>query len=245
MSRHPRFFASWLDPIAGKALISGKDHMHLKRVLRLGPRDLIVVSKDAGSLYHAEIVETTRNETWVHLLAPVNKSMESPLILTLIQALPKRKKFEWILQKATELGVTRIIPIVSEHCVPHFSEEKKERKRERWNQILKEAAKQSYRGVIPQLGTLTSLSEAIGQTASLKILCTPDSEQSLRQCLYEVREITNVAVAIGPEGGFSPSEIALARTMGAKTCSLGPRILRLETAVVKVLGILQFLFGDG
>ncbi len=246
VSRTFQFFAVRIDATKGEAFITDGDHLHLRSVLRLKPGGPVLISDGKGSLYHAVISEIGSEMTRVHLLSPVSWNPESPLVVTLIQAMPKRRKMEWILQKSTELGVTRVVPVFSDYSVPRFSGERERRKQERWNQILREAAKQSYRGIIPELAGITSFERIIKlREASLKILCAPEGEVPLRHCLEGVGKISDILVAIGPEGGFSPSEIALARSRDFIICTLGPRVLRLETAVVKVLSVLQYVLGDG
>ncbi len=245
VSRTFQFFADSLNAEKAEAVVAGAEHAHLRRVLRLRPGDRILVS-DGESLYHAVIAESDDVRTVARLERPVSRAAESPLAMTLIQALPKGKKWEWILQKATELGVRRIVPVVSERSVPRFSGERAARKRERWKQILKEAAKQSYRSTIPELLEVTPLDKALGMNdASLKLVCAPDAERGLKACLNEGDATRGVTVAIGPEGGFSPAEIQRACSRGFVPCHLGARTLRLETAVIKVLSILQYVLGDG
>lgn len=246
MSRTHQFFADSFDAKKGEALIEGSEHVHLKRVLRLKKGDHILISDGKGALFHAVISGIDSEITHAHIQSHVEWVPESPIEITLIQSLPKRRKMEWILQKSTELGITRFVPVFSEHSIPRFSDETWRRKAVRWAQIIKEAAKLSYRGVIPTLMDVTSFNRAISlYRCPLNILCTPDGERSLRQCLSDFSEVQKVTVAIGPEGGFSQSEAAHAADLGFISCNLGPRILRLETAVVKILAVFQYVYGDG
>ncbi len=246
MSRTHQFFTDHIEAATGEATLQGGEHTHLKRVLRLKPGDRILISGGNGTLYHAEIMETGTVRTRVRLLAPAAIPSESPLGLTLIQAIPKRKKMEWILQKSTELGVSRIVPALSERCIPHVTGERARRRHERWKQILKEAAKQAYRGKIPTIAEVIPFEEAVetGED-SFRVICDPHADLSLRECLEGVQDIPAVTVAIGPEGGFTPREAQWAQSRGFIPCHLGPRTLRLETAVIKALSILQFVLGDG
>jgi len=246
MSRTYQFFADDIDLVKSEAVIMGTEHIHLKKVLRLRKGEKILVSDGKGALFHAVISRVGKESTSAFLLYPVRRDPEPSFDITLIQAIPRRRKMEWILQKSTELGVVCIVPVFSEYSVPHIQNERWQRKKERWTQIIKEAAKQSYRGAIPFLTDLMPFDIAISRyRGALNILCTPDGEWSLRRCLSDFSEVRQVTVAIGPEGGFSHSEAAYAVDGGFVSCTLGPRVLRLETAVVKVLAILQYVYGDG
>ncbi len=245
MSRTFQFFADRWDETRKEALITGRENHHLRRVLRLRKGDRILVSSGRGDLYHAVIEETEGQWTRARLLSPVAWQPESPLAVTLVQAMPKRRKMEWILQKAVELGTVRIVPVMSEHSIPHLSGERKEQRMRRWAEIVREAARQSYRGIIPELDGLVSLEEALNSLGErVAIFCDPGGNR-LNRCIEEMGPVQTITVIVGPEGGFSPEEVALARSRGVRICSLGPRVLRLETAVVKVLSILQYLLGDG
>jgi len=245
VSRIYQFFVDPRNVVREKALVTGPEHDHLKRVLRLRRGDPIIISTGRGDLYHAVIEETESRKTLVRLLSPVDWKPESPLAVTLVQSMPKRKKMEWILQKAVELGVVRIVPVFSERSIPRLKGERKRERERRWAGIVREAARQSYRGVIPELGTLASLETALaGLKPETGILCDPGGE-SLSRCIEEIGPVREISVIVGPEGGFSPEEIAMARSREIRVCTLGPRVLRLETAVVKVLSVLQYLLGDG
>ena len=246
MSRTFQFFANRWDGRQGMAYLTGGEHDHLRRVLRLGPGDRILVSSGGGDLYHAVIEETGGEETRVRILTPVAWRSESPLTVTLVQSLPKRKKMEWILQKAVELGVARVVPIISTRSIPRLTEVRQRRREDRWREILRASAKQAYRGIVPELEEITPFEEALKALDGKRcFLCDPGEGVPLRSCLEGMGVVSEVTVIVGPEGGFSPEEIALARSKGIVICSLGPRILRLETAVIKVLSVLQYTLGDG
>jgi len=227
-------------------LLCHGEHNHLKRVLRLRKGDDILVSDGKGNLFHAVIQEVGRDETRVRIVEKVSWVPESPLEITLIQGIPKRRKMEWILQKATELGVRCIVPVATAFSVPRLSDIQWQRKKARWEQILREAAKQSYRGRIPTLEDILPLTEAIRRfTGEGNLFFTPDGQMDLKACLDSFPETNKITLVIGPEGGFDMSETKLAADEGYRLCTLGPRVLRLETAVVKVLSILQYVLGDG
>ena len=245
MSRDYQFIPDWLDLENESAVITGAEHIHLKKVLRLKPGNRIIVSDGYGTLFEAGIQKITKDATQVALHHEIKTAPESALKISLIQALPKRKKMEWILQKGTELGVSEFVPVIAENCVSRITDKAWETKKERWNAIIRGAVKQSHRVSIPFLRDLAPLPRMLKTSkGQLKILCDPEAHLSLKACLSNNDAPQEVVVAIGPEGGFSPGEHALALQQGFIPCSLGPRVLRLETATVKILSVLQFIYGD-
>lgn len=245
MSRDYQFIPDRLDLENKTAEISGAEHAHLKKVLRLKPGNTIIVSDGRGTLYEAEIRKITKDFTRAELRDRIKTVLEPALKITLIQALPKNRKMAWILQKGTELGVCEFVPVMAENCVSRIEDKAWKSKKERWNAIIRGAVKQSHRVNIPRLQDLTSLSQALTSAKSrVKLLCDTKARLSLKACLARTGPLKEIVVAIGPEGGFSPDERTLALQEGFTSCSLGPRVLRLETATVKILSVLQFLYGD-
>ena len=246
MSRVPQFFCDTLDWETDEAILTGGEHVHLKRVLRLREGDAVFVSDGKGRLARAVIADIGRDATRVRIEGESRLNPESPLDITLIQAVPKHRKMEWILQKATELGVARVVPVVSAFSVPRVAGERWRRKRDRWRQILREAAKQSHRARIPHLEDLLPVEEAlIRYRSGENLFFTPRGAVSLKEYLDNSKETNKMTIAVGPEGGFSPREHDTALGLGYHLCTMGPRIMRLETAVIKVLAVLQFVRGDG
>ncbi len=248
MSRTPLFFTEDLDPAAGEAVLKGGDHDHLSRVLRLREGDTVLVSDGRGAIFRGMIRRVAREWTRLSLEGKVVQEPGSNVEITLIQALPKHRKMEWILQKATELGVCRIVPVTSKYSVPRWAGQTWRRKKRRWEQIVREAAKQSYRAKLPSLGDLEPLEVAMaGERGELNLFFTTNGGLSLKACLEpeSAPRPRGITVVVGPEGGFSPEENAAAGALGYHSCSLGPGVLRVETAVIKVLAILQYTFGEG
>ena len=246
MSRLPQFFLDGMEEGGKVAFLRDGEHNHLKRVLRLRNGDDTLVSDGKGNLFHAVVQEVGKDETKVGIVSSVAWIPESPLEITLIQGLPKRRKMEWILQKATELGVRRVVPVTTAFSVPRLTNGQWQRKKARWEQILREAAKQSHRGRIPALEDVVPLKEAMLQfKGEGNLFFTPNGHMDLKACLDSFPETNKITLVVGPEGGFDAPETALAADEGYRLCTLGPRVLRLETAVVKVLSVLQYVFGDG
>ena len=162
---------------------------------------------------------------------------ELPCEIVLLQALIRREKFEWILQKAAELGVSRIIPFESSRCVVHSRQEKADRQKERWTQILTEAAEQSKRERIPEITGVVSFAEACALKMDRRYLAYENAFGESR-LLGEAYEGGDAAFIIGPEGGFSDEEVKALQDAGFEQVSLGARILRAETAAVAALAVM-------
>lgn len=238
----PRFFVS---EIAGEqAFITGQDAWHLFKVLRLRTGDAVTLCDGNGTEAEGELVQADERQAEVKILSRQKSPAEPTVKIKLYQALPKGDKLEFIVQKAVELGVGEIIPVLSHRCVSRPDPKAMEKKRERCQRVAEEAAKQSGRGLIPQIGALTDLKEAIKQLSLLDcgILFYENAALPLKQALSaSPREI---GILIGPEGGFEPEEVALAEQAGLSVLSLGKRILRCETAPLCALSILMYETGN-
>ena len=168
--------------------------------------------------------------------------------ITLLQGLPKGEKFDWILQKNTEIGVCKFIPIVTERPVINIAPSKVERRRERWEKIVAEAAKQCMRMDIPELGQVLTFDSGLKDINNHQLSIIPWEQEkgtSLKKILRDIdKSISRIAVFIGPEGGFSVDEVEKAKALGAVPVSLGPRILRTETAAMAVSSMIMYELGD-
>jgi 16S rRNA (uracil1498-N3)-methyltransferase len=226
--------------------IRGTDVWHITKVLRFGEGDRIYVFDGTGKEYYVLITEKTPKEVTGVILEKEYKNIESPLKITLAQALPKATKMDLIVQKATELGVHRIIPLKTERVETKTDIRGLEYRRERWQRISIEAAKQSGRVMIPEIEPIISLESFLSREwEGLKLLFwEEEKEVRFRQVLEQQNEVHEVVVVIGPEGGFSSEEVKKAKEKGFSIVSLGPRILRTESVPIVVLGILQYEWGD-
>jgi 16S rRNA (uracil1498-N3)-methyltransferase len=176
------------------------------------------------------------------------RSLESPLQLTVYQALPEKERFELILEKLTELGVTRIVPIVSQQSSTLAARDAKQQKSHRWPEVLRRAAVQCRRATIPELSPCLDLAvvlaDADAKNADLRLmLYEGEGTSSLKEALAGSAG-RQIALLVGPEGGFAPTEVATARAHGFLPVSLGPRILRTETAAISAATVIQFALGD-
>lgn len=231
--------------------IVDEDVKHISKVLRLEIGDEIEVSDGQENLYIGEILEINKNKVIAKIKTEWLSTTESNINITLFQSIPKSTKMDWIVQKATELGVKSIVPVSSERTIVQFGNSKDaEKKRERWEKIALEAAKQSKRGVVPTVEQPIAFKESLsmGKSNDLNILAyEKESNIGLKKILNQFGEenpIKNIGIWIGPEGGFDDKEISLLEKFKFETITLGPRILRTETAGAALISALMYAVGD-
>lgn len=228
-----RFFC---DNIAeSTATISGDDAHHISRVLRMKPGDTLSLCDGAGGEFNA-VITSVSSETVVCALGTKHESAtESPVAVTLFQCLPKTGKMETIVQKCTELGVFAVVPVVSARCVV-IPNKDFEKKRERYNRVALEAAKQSRRAVVPQVLPLVELKKVDPKQFDLFLVAYEEEDaRSLKVALQQANSPKAIAILIGPEGGLEEGEVNRLMQSGAVSVSLGKRILRTETAGMAML----------
>ncbi|MBQ3597284.1 MAG: 16S rRNA (uracil(1498)-N(3))-methyltransferase [Clostridia bacterium] len=239
------FFVS-SKPIDGKYYIDGKDFFHIKNVLRMKEGDEILVS-DGVSGNLCVIESFFDDKVTARITEPDFMSTNLPIEIVLFQALPKSDKLELIIQKAVELGANKIVPVQTARCVVKIEEKKKADKTARWQAIAESAGKQSKRCLIPTVLSPLSFKQALELFDDLDLVILPYENhlgmQSTLESLSLIKKGMKVGVFIGPEGGFEQSEVDLAQQKGAKTISLGKRILRAETAAITTLSMLM-LFAE-
>lgn len=230
-----------------RAYIDGDDVKHIYKVLRLKAEDRVLINNCEGKEYVGEIVEVNKSEVVVELVEEVDVNNESNLSITLYQGLPKSVKMDYIVQKGTEIGIRNITPVVTERVVVK-SEMVEFKKTDRWRRIALEACKQCKRSIIPDINEPLEFDELLNQLKSFDIIVVPyENEEGFgikKMCSNLGREIHTAAVIIGPEGGFEESEIEKLKDLGAYIVTLGPRILRTETAGIVAASILQYELGD-
>ncbi|MBF0471515.1 MAG: 16S rRNA (uracil(1498)-N(3))-methyltransferase [Gammaproteobacteria bacterium] len=230
-------------PLASGAVIAAdRDNSHyLSRVLRLKGGDEVTLINGEGGEYSAEIVTLSRNEVTLKVGSYRMRERESPLASLLIQALSRGEKMDFTIQKSVELGVTQIIPVVSERSVVRIEGERQQRKQEHWQGIATAAALQCGRNRIPQVEAITTYRQAVEQSGDGEKLILSPRGTGYRLPLTKVERVTLV---VGPEGGLTAEEEAEAQSNGFKRLSLGPRILRTESAALTALAVLQWQWGD-
>ncbi len=229
-----------------RVIITGKDVNHIRSVLRMQPGDEISVMNGIdGRDYRCGILEMTENEVLCELRFIREADNELPIEVVLYQGLPKSDKMELILQKCVELGVARVVPVSMKRCVMKLDPKKESSRIARWQSIAEAAAKQSKRGIIPEVGNVLTFGAAVEEAKSYDRILLPyemaEGMERTRQILESIRPGERVAVFIGPEGGFDPEEVERAAAVGAESITLGKRILRTETAGMVVLSWLGYL----
>lgn len=225
-----------------RAYIRGTDVNHMKNVLRIMPGEQVLLSDGQGKDYRCRVVSLRAEEVAAEVLSE-EENRELPAELILYQGLAKGEKMEWIIQKAVELGVSRIVPMATENTVVKLEPKKEEAKRRRWQAIAESAAKQSKRSRIPEVEPVSALSDAVEEAAGNAVCFFAYEHQEgmagTARELSLVKAGTRIAVFIGPEGGFSEKEAQIARKAGICPVSLGKRILRTETAGLALLSVLM------
>ena len=242
-----RFFLPKKDIQDGHATIFGEELGHLRRVLRLGPGDRVTIFDDAGWEHEAIIRSIAAEQGSLEIQRSYQPQRESPLHLTLALGVTKGDKMDFVVEKATELGVKAVAPFFSAYTVPKFDPKKIAKRVERWQKIALSATKQCGRTRVPEVTTLCEFRELMSRTwaDALKLLCWEgEREQTLSQVRMAASDIRSLLLAVGPEGGFSGEEVKLAREHGFYSIRLGPRILRSETAAVTAISLIQHLWGD-
>lgn len=242
-----RFFIAPNDLTGEEVTISGGDFKHITRVLRLGPGDRIIGVLPPGREYTVEITLVGHDRLFGRVTGQARRLIEPPLEVTLAQALVKGDKLDYIIQKATELGVSRFVPLQTERSIVRLDEGKAEERRLRWQKIAQEAAEQSGRTTMPLVKGLSTLTDLILETGSYDLaflLWEGENRRGIKSLLRSARNPQRVLLVIGPEGGFSPKEVAQARGGGLTPVSLGPRILRTETAGPVAAALLLYELGD-
>ena len=241
-----RFF---IDPSKiDTSVISGTDANHIKNVLRLKPGDKILLFDGKGLEYEAQITTLGPKRVEVSIIRSFLSTTESPVQITVAQAFLKDKKMDTLIRQLTELGITKWVPFISERSVPRPDKKRLTTRAERWKKIAKESLKQCRRGRLMEIGAVVSFEEMLdmGRDCDLKVLFWEKEAEPVRfQFLQsEGRKYNHIFAVLGPEGGFSSTEVETARNSGCVTATLGPRILRAETATVAACTLLQFFFGD-
>ncbi len=240
-----RFFAL-ADSITGSEVrISGDDVKHMAKVLRLSLGDCVSVCDGEGHDYLCSIREIGKDLVTLDILEKKINQNESNIQITLYQGLPKGDKMEYIIQKCVELGVNRIVPTVMKRTVVKIRESSG--KGQRWQRISEEAAKQSGRGIVPVVCEPIQFEDAVEGFSPDTLYVLPyenEKNTSLKEVLRENSSYTKIAIIIGPEGGFDEEEVNLAEKKGAHIVTLGPRILRCETAPVAAVSAVMYELGD-
>ena len=237
----PRFF---INEVPYKmAVISGNDAVHIGRSLRMKIGDEVTLCH-SGIDYYAKIEKITEKEVKCVVISSNASQTEPNISVTLYQALPKSDKMEFIVQKAVELGVTEIVPVLTTRCVSRPDKKSFEKKRIRFEKIALSAAKQSGRGIIPKVLEILTIEQAVNELEKkdISLICYEKGGINLNQCNLSAGK--TIGLLIGSEGGFEQTEVDKCISKGIIPISLGNRILRCETAPISVLSIIMNLTGN-
>lgn len=227
--------------------IIGSDVNHIKNVLRMRIGEEICVN-DGNHEYLCSVAQLEAESVVAQIKEVNEKTSELPAKIVLFQGLPKADKMETIIQKCVELGIYEIVPVQMKRCVVKLDSKKEEAKRKRWQAISESAAKQAGRGLIPQMHPLMTYKDSLAYASGMEHILVPfehaKNMQATRDALTAVKKGEQVAIFIGPEGGFEDEEVAQAEALGAKAITLGRRILRTETAGMAVLAMLGYVLEE-
>jgi 16S rRNA (uracil1498-N3)-methyltransferase len=242
----PRVFVRPEAVGADRVRFDADEAHHLRRVLRLRPGAVVQATDGTGRLYTIRLVELLPEGGWGAIEARAEPERESPCAITLAQAILKGDRMSWLVQKATELGVARIVPMETARVVARLAAGAATR-HTRWGRIAREAVKQCGRVVVPAIDRPRSLVEVTREVAAghdVAWILWEGGGRTLAAAAAETASPARLLLLVGPEGGFTPEEVAVAEGAGARRVSLGPRILRAESAGLTAVALCQFLFGD-
>ncbi len=242
------FFHKDIPPADDTFRIAGSDARHINNVLRLKAGDIIGLFDGRGMEYEAKIEAVVPREIQLRLISRQPSRTESPVALTVAQAVLKDRKMDRIVRQLTELGVCEWLPFYSLRSVPRPSPQKLATRSERWNRITREALKQCRRGRVMDIQPAVTFDDMLkrAQACDLRVIFWENEPSGLPAGAGRLGKNAAIRIftAIGPEGGFSAAEIEAARAAGFISAGLGPRILRADTAAVTAAALLQFVYGD-
>lgn len=224
--------------------IEGSDVNHMKNVLRMRIGEEVTVSDGQGQEYLCEVQNFEEEHVQLKILEAKVSDTELPSKIYLFQGLPKQEKMELIVQKCVELGIYAVVPVSMKRCVVKLDAKKGAKKVERWNGIAASAAKQSGRGIVPEVMPVMSYREALEMAKKLEVVLVPyecaEGMSGTKKLIQGIKPGQSIGIFIGPEGGFDPEEIEQAKETGGRVVTLGKRILRTETAGLALLSVLMF-----
>ena len=240
----PRFFMAGTNILGGTAIMRGRDAEHV-HVLRLRPGEDMIICDGQGTDYKCRLVKADKEQVEAEVIEVVRCPAEPSMKVTVLCGLPKGDKTDYIIQKCVEAGAYEILFFNSSRCIAKLGNE--EKKLERWQRIAEEAAKQSGRGIIPQVGWAGDFAGALDVAVKKELglfMYETGEREAFNDVLGANSGIASAAIITGPEGGFAQFEADLARIAGLHICSMGERILRCETAPVVALTAVMYATGN-
>lgn len=240
----PRFFMAGTNILGGMAIMKGRDAEHV-HVLRMRPGEDMIICDGQGTDYKCRLVKADKEQVEAEVIEVVRCPAEPSVKVTVLCGLPKGDKTDYIIQKCVEAGAYEILFFSSSRCIAKLGNE--EKKLERWQRIDEEAAKQSGRGIIPQVGWAGELADAFDVAVKKDVglfMYETGEREAMGDVLEANKSVSTAAIVTGPEGGFAPFEAELAKIVGLHLCSMGERILRCETAPVVALTAAMYATGN-
>ena len=245
-----KFFINHSQINENKAKIIGEDVNHIANVLRLKKEEKIIIcDKDKTISYVVKITEINREYIKCKIIEQILENIESNVSIDLYQGLPKMDKMEYIIQKATELGIRDIYPVITKRCIVKLDEKSETKKIERWQKIAEVAAKQSKRDYIPKIENVINLENICKNIEKYDIILLAYEEEkentlksALKKLEFNLDKEIKIGIVIGPEGGLDIEEVNKLKEAGAKSITLGKRILRTETASLVILSDIIYEF---
>ena len=240
--RVPRIHVSGPLETGAEITLEGAAANHL-RVLRLRAGHPLIVFGGAGGSHHAEVVAVEKRRAAIRVGAVLDEAAESPLVTTLVQGISKGDRMDWTIQKAVELGVHRIVPVITARSVVNTEPARLQKKHAHWHGVVVSACEQCGRNVLPALDAPVPLTQQWSHLPDTgRLFLDPEGGERLSALPFP--GAGGCTLLVGPEGGLNDNEAAAAREHGCRAVSLGPRVLRTETAGVTALAALQVLWGD-
>jgi len=239
-----RFFVPKENVKGNLIYINGKEAKHILTVMRLGQNDNVTVFDGTGKEYAGFIKEAKLKSLIVEIVKTKIPKLEKDINITLVQAIPKKRKMDYLIEKATELGVDKIVPIISQRVIFDIKRDEGDGKTKRWQKIANEASKQCGRADVPDVAQIKNFKEAINEIDDygLSLLaCLSEDTMALKEAISGF-EKGKAIVFIGPEGDFTKEEIDLAKEKNCRLISLGKRVLKSDTAALYVLSVLNHEF---
>lgn len=240
----PRFFMAGTNILGGMAIMKGRDAEHV-HVLRMRPGEDMIICDGQGTDYKCRLVKADKEQVEAEVIEVVRCPAEPSVKVTVLCGLPKGDKTDYIIQKCVEAGAYEILFFSSSRCIAKLGNE--EKKLDRWQRIAEEAAKQSGRGIIPQVGWAGELADAFDVAVKKDVglfMYETGEREAMGDVLEANKSVSTAAIVTGPEGGFAPFEAELAKIVGLHLCSMGERILRCETAPVVALTAAMYATGN-
>jgi 16S rRNA (uracil1498-N3)-methyltransferase len=237
----PRFFAPVQLSLGAEIDLPERVARHCA-VLRLRRGDAVVLFNGEGGEFSAELTRVSRRDARAHVISRQTSERESPLVIALAQCVSSGDRMDATLQKSTELGVSRIVPVASERSVVRLSSDRADRRVAHWRNVVIAACEQCGRNHVPEVAAIIDFDGFLGQAAAdgLRLLLAPDADRDLKR----LEPPGKVTLLVGPEGGLAPEERQRAERRGFVPVRFGPRVLRTETAPLAAIAAMQALWGD-